>query len=124
VHTIPFGQVQAVTNFSRDWSVIKFNLHLEPGADLETVRRTVKRVGLELLDDPEIGADFIRPLKMQGVVDVLQTALVVRCKFTATPSRPSYLQRQVLHRLIAAFAAAGIGFAAPNLTMQLASAPA
>jgi moderate conductance mechanosensitive channel len=121
IHTIPFGQVQAVTNFSRDWSVVKFNLHLEPNADIEIVRRTVKRVGQELLDDPEIGADFIQPLKMQGVVDVLQTALIVRCKFTAIPVRPTYLQRQALHRLIEAFAAAELHFAAPNVTMQLSS---
>jgi small-conductance mechanosensitive channel len=121
MHTIPFGQVLAVTNFSRDWSVVKFNLHLEPGADIETVRRVVKRVGEALLDDPEIGGEFIQPLKMQGVVDVLQTTLVVRCKFTATPSRPTYLQRQALRRLIEAFAAAEIRFAAPNVTMQLAS---
>src|SRR5216683_6504677 len=124
VHTIPFGQVPAVTNYSRDWSVIKFNLHLDPTADIETVRKTVKRVGEELLDDPEIGADFIQPLKMQGVVDVLQTALVVRCKFTATPSRPTYLQRQALRHLIDAFAAAEIRFAAPNVTVQLTSAAA
>jgi hypothetical protein len=78
--------------------VVKFNLHLEPTADIETVRKTVKRVGQELLDDPEIGAAFIQPLKMQGVVDVLQTAPVVRCEFTATPIRPTYLQRQALHR--------------------------
>jgi small-conductance mechanosensitive channel len=124
VHTIPFGQVQAVTNFSRDWSVVKFNLHLEPTADIETVRKTVKRVGEELLDDAEIGAEFMQPLKMQGVVDVLQTALVIRCKFTATPSRPTYLQRQALRRLIDAFAAAEIRFAAPNVTVQLSSASA
>jgi hypothetical protein len=43
-----------------------------------------------LLDDPEIGAEFIQPLKMQEVVDVLQTALVLRCKFTATPAQPAY----------------------------------
>lgn len=124
VHTIPFGQVQAVTNFSRDWSVVKFNLHLEPTVDIETVRRTIKRVGEELLDDPEIGSGFIQPLKMQGVVDVLQTALVVRCKFTATPTRPTYLQRQALRRLIDAFGAANLRFAAPNVTMQLSSTAA
>ena len=124
VHTIPFGQVLSVTNYSRDWSVVKFNLHLEPTADIETVRKTVKRVGEELLDDPEIGADFIQPLKMQGVVDVLQTALVVRCKFTATPARPTYLQRLALRRLIDAFAGAEIRFAAPNIMVQLASAAA
>jgi moderate conductance mechanosensitive channel len=122
VHTIPFGQVQSVTNYSRDWSVVKFNLHLEPSADIETVRKTVKRVGEELLDDPDIGADFIQPLKMQGVVDVLQTDLVVRCKFTAMPSRPTYLQRQALRRLIDAFGAAQIRFATPNVMVQLASA--
>jgi len=124
VHTVPFGQVQAVTNYSRDWSVVKFNLHLEPTADIETVRKTIKRVGEELLDDPEIGPEFMQPLKMQGVVDVLQTALVVRCKFTATPSRPTYLQRQALRRLIDAFSAAEIHFAAPNVTVQLASVSA
>jgi len=122
VHTIPFGQVLSVTNYSRDWSVVKFNLHLEPGADIETVRKTIKRVGEELVDDP--GAEFMQPLKMQGVVDVLQTALVVRCKFTATPSRPTYLQRQALRRLIDAFSASQIRFAAPNVTVQLASAAA
>ena len=121
VHTIPFGQVQSVTNYSRDWSVIKFNLQLEPTADIETVRKVIKRVGQELLDDPEIGAEFIQPLKMQGVIDVLQTALVVRCKFTVTPIRPTYIQRRALQRLIEAFSAAEIRFAAPNFTMQLAS---
>ena len=124
VHTIPFGQVLSVTNYSRDWSVVKFNLHLEPSADIETVRKTIKRVGEELLDDPEIGAEFMQPLKMQGVVDVLQSDLVVRCKFTATPTRPTYLQRQALRRLIDAFAAGEIHFAAPNVTVQLTSAAA
>jgi moderate conductance mechanosensitive channel len=122
VHTIPFGQVQSVTNYSRDWSVVKFNLHLEPTADIETVRKTIKRVGEELLDDPEIGGEFMQPLKMQGVVDVLQSDLVVRCKFTATPTRPTYLQRQALRRLIDAFTAGEIRFAAPNVTVQLTNA--
>jgi small-conductance mechanosensitive channel len=121
VHTIPFGQVPAVTNFSRDWSVVKFNLHLDPSAEIELVRRTIKRVGLELLDNPEIGAEFIQPLKMQGVIDVLQTALVVRCKFTASPLRPTYLQRQALRRLMEAFSDAQIPFAAPNVIVQLAT---
>jgi small-conductance mechanosensitive channel len=52
VHTIPFGQVLSVTNYNRDWSVVKFNLHLEPTADIETVRKTIKRVGEELLRRP------------------------------------------------------------------------
>jgi hypothetical protein len=58
---------------------------------------------------------------MQGVIDVLQTALVVRCKFTASPLRPTYLQRQALRRLMEAFSDAQIPFAAPNVIVQLAT---
>ena len=113
VHTIPFGQIQAVTNSSRDWAVIKFNLHIAPDSDLELVRKTVKQLGLALLEDPEIGADFIQPLKMQGVADVTQGAIMIRCKFTARPLRPSFLRRQAMRSIIDRFAAAGITFAPP-----------
>jgi moderate conductance mechanosensitive channel len=88
-----------VTNYSRDLTVVSLT-STSNAADIETVRRAVKRLSQELLEDPEIGGEFIQPLKMQGVVDVLQTTLVIRCKFTATPARPTYLQRQALRRLI------------------------
>lgn len=55
VHTIPYGRIAAVTNFSRDWSTMKFNLRFAPDTDLEKVRKTAKRTGLALLDDPEWG---------------------------------------------------------------------
>lgn len=113
VHTIPFGQILAVTNSSRDWAIIKFNLHIAPDSDLEVVRKTLKQLGLALLDDPEIGSDFIQPLKMQGVVDVTQGAIMIRCKFTARPVRPSYLRRLAMRGIIQRFAANGIAFAAP-----------
>jgi len=113
VHTIPFGQIQAVTNSSRDWAIIKFNLHIAPDSDLERVRKTIKQLGLALLEDPEIGADFIQPLKMQGVVDVTQGAIMIRCKFTARPIRPSFLRRQALRDIIRQFDTAGIAFANP-----------
>ncbi|MEA2800097.1 MAG: moderate conductance mechanosensitive channel, partial [Rhodospirillaceae bacterium] len=35
VHTIPFGQLGQITNFSRDWSTVKFNLRFARDTDLE-----------------------------------------------------------------------------------------
>ncbi len=60
--------------------------------------------------------------ELAGTTIVLQ--LPFRCKFTATPSRPTYLQRLALRRLIDAFSGAEIRFAAPNLMVQLTSAAA
>lgn len=119
LHTIPYGQLGAVTNTSRDFATIKFNLRLERGCDLETVRKTAKQIGLAMQQDPEIAAEVLLPLKMQGIVDVADSALVVRFKFTARPVKPSWVQREYLKRLYTAFAEKGIAFASGTLTLQV-----
>jgi small-conductance mechanosensitive channel len=118
LHTIPYGQLGAVTNVSRDFATIKFNLRLEHGCDIETVRRTAKQIGLAMQQDPEIAAEVILPLKMQGIVEVADTALVVRFKFTARPVKPSWIQREYLKRIYTVFAEKGIAFASGALILQ------
>ncbi len=120
VHTIPFGQLSSISNFSRDWQTVKFNLRLSRDADLEKTRKTVKRVGQEMLQDPEFGAEFLLPLKLQGMAEITDSALVVRLKFTVKPTNPSVIQREALKRLHGAFARDGIEFAAGVITVQAA----
>ena len=124
IHTIPFGQLSAITNFSRDWQTVKFNLRLARDADLEKTRKTVKRVGQEMLEDSELGKEFLLPLKLQGMAEITDSALVVRLKFTVRPSNPSVVQREALKRLHRAFAQDGIEFAAGVITVQPAGVPA
>ena len=112
LHTIPYGQLGAVTNLSRDYATIKFNLRLEPGTDIELVRKTVKQLGLAMQEDhPELAAEIILPLKLQGVAEVADNALVLRFKFTARPVKPSWVQREYLKRMVQAFAEKGLKFA-------------
>ena len=58
--------------------------------------------------EPEIAAEVILPLKMQGIAEVADTALVVRFKFTARPVKPSWIQREYLKRIYRVFAEKGI----------------
>ena len=118
IHTIPFGQLNSISNFSRDWQTVKFNLRLARDADIEKTRKTVKRVGQEMLQDPEFGKEFLLPLKLQGMAEITDSALVVRLKFTVRPSNPSIVQREALKRLHRAFAQDGIEFAAGVITVQ------
>jgi small-conductance mechanosensitive channel len=122
VHTIPFGQLQAITNASRDWSTVKFNLRLEHGTDLEKMRKAIKRVGQAMLEDPELAGEIIVPLKLQGVADITDSAIVVRLKFTAKPNRASWVQREALKRVYAAFEAEGLQFASGAVTVKTADA--
>lgn len=118
VHTIPFGQLQAITNFSRDWATMKFNLRLARDSDIEAVRKAVKKIGQEMLTDPELAREFIQPLKLQGVQEIDETAIVVRCKFTVRPAKPTWVQRQALRRIHEAFPRLGIQFATPSVTVH------
>jgi moderate conductance mechanosensitive channel len=118
VHTIPFGQLGQITNFSRDWATLKFNLRFDRHTDLEKLRKLVKKIGQEMLEDPELKDEFLEPLKMQGVADILDNAIVVRFKFTVRPNKPTFVQRQAVKRMVAAFGAAGIEFASNTVAVQ------
>lgn len=118
VHTVPFGQLGSVTNSSRDWLMVKFNLRLARDVDPEVVRKTVKKIGEELLADPEFAPEFLEPLKMQGVVDIQEAALVVRFKFTVRPGKPTVIQREALKRIVKVFGERGIAFASHSVVVH------
>ena len=120
IHTVPYGELSAITNFSRDWATMKFNIRLARDTDLEKVRKTIKQVGLAMMEEPELKPEFLQPLKMQGVADIADTALVIRCKFTVRPVKLTWVQRESLKRLHKAFAEKGIAFASGTVTVQSA----
>jgi small-conductance mechanosensitive channel len=118
VHTVPFGQVQSLTNASRDWATVKFNVRLDHSADIEKARKTIKKIGAALLEDPEHGPHFIAQLKMQGVADITDAAIVIRLKFTAKPNHASMLQREALKRVYRGLIEAEVPFASNAVTVK------
>jgi small-conductance mechanosensitive channel len=118
VHTIPFGQLGQITNFSRDWTTVKFNLRFARDTDVEKLRKTVKKIGAEMQEEPELKNEFLEPLKMQGVADITDNALIIRFKFTVKPGKPSFIQRESVKRMVRAFPALGIEFANATVSVQ------
>ncbi len=118
IFTIPFGQLGQVTNFSRDWCTMKFNLRFARDTDVEKLRKTTKKVGLAMMEDPEFKNEFLVPLKLQGIADVADSALIMRFKFTVKPNVPTLIQREAMKRLFPAFQAAGIEFSRPTVSVQ------
>lgn len=124
LHIVPFGQVGHITNFSRDWTTVKFNLAFANGTDIELVRKTVKKIGLDMMTEPQFKPVLLQPLKMQGVVDIKDSALILRFKFTARPKNPSLIQRMAIRRMYEAFPALGIRFATPVFPVGVMPSPA
>ena len=114
----PFGQIQQVTNYSRDWTTMKFNLRLALDTDVDKVRKVVKQIGAEMMQDPDLAAELYQPLKMQGVTEIDSNGLVVRLKFTAKPMQPTFVYREALKRIYKQFALKGIEFANTSVMVQ------
>jgi small-conductance mechanosensitive channel len=111
INTIPFGVIRRVTNYSRDWAIMKLELRVPFDADLEEVRKIVKQVGKEMMADPEYGQHFIQPLKSQGVHRMDDSSFIVRVKFMARPGEQFVLRREVFRRVQEAFRQHGLKFA-------------
>jgi len=119
LHTIPFGEIQHLSNYSRDWAIMKLEFRVPFDTDLEKVRQIFKRIGKELLQDPEVAADFLEPFKSQGVLQTDDSAFVLRGKFMSKPSRQFLIRRMVFQAVQKAFAEEGIHFADRRVTVNV-----
>ncbi|MEM6678821.1 MAG: mechanosensitive ion channel family protein, partial [Pseudomonadota bacterium] len=119
LHTIPFGEVQFLTNFSRDWVMMKLPLRLTYDTDVEKVRKLVKKLGQSLLDDPVVGHLFLQPLKSQGVIQMEDSAMIVRVKFMTKPGDQWAVRKRVYADIRELFDREGIKFAHREVTVRI-----
>jgi small-conductance mechanosensitive channel len=120
VHTVPFGEIHQLTNYSRDWVMMKLPLRLTYDTDIEKVRKLIKKLGQQLLDDEVVGPLFLQPLKSQGVYKMEDSAMIVRVKFMTRPG-DQFVTRKVVYAAIRdLFEKEGVRFAHREVTVRLA----
>ena len=120
LQTVPFGEIQVLTNYSRDWVIMKLPLRVTYDTDVEKVRKLIKKLGQQLLEDPVIGENFIQPLKSQGVIEMQDSAMIIRVKFMTKPGDQWLVRKKVYEEIRALFAQEGIRFAHREVTVRLA----
>jgi small-conductance mechanosensitive channel len=122
LHTVPFGSLEKITNYSRDWVIDKVTLGLTYDTDLEKVKRIIKQIGRALLAEPDLAPHIIETLKMQGVEEYGDFAIKVRLKLTCKPGEQFVIRRRAYAMIKKAFDEHGIKFAFP--TVQVAGGEA
>lgn len=121
---VPFSQLGAITNYMRGGIIEKFNLEFPYDTDVDKVRKIIKMVGLEMLEDEEYGEDFIRPLKSQGVREISNSVMVIRAKFTAKPGKHFVIRREAFRRVTQALNAKGVFYAHRKVIVDIPDAAA
>jgi small-conductance mechanosensitive channel len=120
LNTVPFGSIGEVSNFSRDWAVMKLPLRVTYDTDVEKVRKLIKKLGEELMHDPDIGKYFLQPLKSQGITAMEDSAMIIRVKFMTHPMNQSEVRKAVYMRIQSLFQREGIKFAQKEVRVRIA----
>ncbi len=123
LYTVPFGDLKTVTNFSRDYIITKLDVRLRFDADLEKVRKIIKKINKEIMQDEEHRAALLSDIKSTGVREIDDSALILRVKFKTVPGKQFGLRREIFAQLQKAFHASGIEFAHRNVTVYMPPSP-
>ena len=70
-----------------------------------------------------IGENFIQPLKSQGVIEMQDSAMIIRVKFMTKPGDQWLVRKRVYEEIRALFEREGIKFAHREVTVRLADGP-
>ncbi|MGV6805761.1 MAG: mechanosensitive ion channel domain-containing protein [Ruegeria sp.] len=111
VHTIPYGEIQKLTNYSRDWVIMKLKFTVPFDTDPNKVKKIFKKIGAEMMEDELHKDGFLQPFKSQGVFDFDDVGMIIRGKFMAKPGKQFTLRKEIFNRVKAAFKENGIDFA-------------
>lgn len=119
LQTIPFGKIDTVTNYSRDYIISKLDLRVKYDTDIDKVRKLVKRIYQEISVDEIFGPKLTGKLKSQGIRQMDDSAMIIRVKFTTQPGEQFMMRREIYRRIQEKFAASNIEFAHRNVTVYM-----
>lgn len=121
LHTIPYGEIPKLTNYSRDWVIMKLKFTVPFETDPNKVKKIFKKIGAEMLEHEELGQDFMQPFKSQGVFDFDDVGMIIRGKFMSKPGRQFVLRKEIYNRVKQAFEENGIDFARREVRVAIPS---
>jgi small-conductance mechanosensitive channel len=119
IYTVPFGGLKILQNYSRDYIVTKLDFRIRYDADIEKIRKVIKRVNKEILANEELKGGMLSDIKSNGVRGMEDSAMILRVKFKTVPGRQFVTRKEVYRRIQEAFQKNGIEFAHRNVTVYL-----
>jgi moderate conductance mechanosensitive channel len=122
--TVPFGELGAVQNMSRDWVIDKFSINVDFSTDVDKARKIVKKIGQQFAEDPEYAPHIIEPMKMQGVENFGDYGIELRIKMMTKPGEQFVIRRKAYVAIKKAFEEAGIKIPFPTVMVREGESPA
>jgi small conductance mechanosensitive channel len=119
VHYIRNGQIDIISNLTKEFSNYVFDLRIPYGQDHEKVFGVLRKVDEEMRADTKLGPDIIKPLEVFGVDQLNENWMIVKARTTTKALRQWEVGREFLKRIKMAFDANGISIASPRQEIKV-----
>ena len=103
VHIFQNGKINTLSNMTKEWSAIVFDIGVAYKEDVQKVMDIMKQTGEELYDDPEFKDEIIEPIEIFGLDKFADSALVIKARIKTKPISQWTIGREYRKRLKIAF---------------------
>ncbi len=119
VHFVRNGQIQTVTNMTKDYGRYVFEIGVAYREDVDEVIEVVKGVDEELRKDPAYKDDILEPIEILGLDQFADSAVVIKARTKTKPIRQWAVGREFNKRLKKAFDERDIEIPFPHVTLYM-----
>lgn len=99
VHIFQNGKINSVSNMTKDWSAMVFDIGVAYKEDLNKVMKLMKEVADGMLEDENFKDDILEPMEIFGLDSFGDSALVVKGRIKTKPIQQWSVGREYRKRL-------------------------
>lgn len=117
VHTFQNGKIDSMSNMTKEWSAMVFDIGVAYKENVDHVIEVVKEVGLALQQEEEFADKILEPIEIFGLDKFGDSAVVIKARIKTQPIEQWVVGRAFNKRLKVAFDEKGIEIPFPHRTI-------
>ncbi len=119
VHYIRNGQIQVLTNMTKEFSFAVFDIGVAYREDIDEVVAVVREADEELRRDPQFKDDILEPIEILGLDKFSESAVIIKARTKTKPIRQWAVGRAFNRILKRKFDERGISIPYPHRTIHV-----
>ena len=117
VHIIQNGKINVMSNMTKDWSAMVFDIGVAYKEDPQVVMDLMKKVSDEIQNDSKFKDKILEPIEIFGLDEFADSAIVIKARLKTKPSEQWAVGRKYRERLKYAFDQNNIEIPFPHMSV-------
>lgn len=119
VHFVPNGNIDVVTNMTKDYSFYLFDIGVAYREDIDEVTGVIREVDEELRKDPNFNQHILEPIEILGLDTFADSAVIIKARIKTKPIKQWTVGREFNCRLKKRFDERNIEIPFPHVTLYM-----